>query len=171
MATPPDLQPLVWLLVTKIVATAAPAVSFRLLATNTGPSLAWHYHERSELLIILLMPSSQLCYKQLRTRGPHSTVDRILASRPAAPGLVLGIPNFFQRKIRCCQDLLTAHCLERVDNAKLKSRSNPGQFLPSTNQSGSMKLGHLSNKCSSVLLDRLEILKLGQTRSIDFSWN
>ena len=32
------------------------------------------------------------------TGGPHSTVDSILASRPAASGLILGIPNFFQRK-------------------------------------------------------------------------
>ena len=29
--------------------------------------------------------------------GPHSTVDSNLASHPAAQGLILGIPEFFQR--------------------------------------------------------------------------
>ena len=37
--------------------------------------------------------------------GLPSTVGSILASLPAAPGLIFGIPNFFQRKIQCCQYL------------------------------------------------------------------
>ena len=40
----------------------------------------------------------------------QSTVDSILAPRPAASGLILSAPNLF--KIRCCQDLSTPNCLE-----------------------------------------------------------
>ena len=39
----------------------------------------------------------------------HSTMDSVLASRPAAPGLILMVPECFQRNIRCCRDLSTAH--------------------------------------------------------------
>ena len=35
----------------------------------------------------------------LRGWGPHSTVDSILASHPAAPGSILGVSDVFQRKL------------------------------------------------------------------------
>ena len=31
--------------------------------------------------------------------GPHGTVDSILASRPTAPGSILGVPKIFSEKI------------------------------------------------------------------------
>ena len=48
-------------------------------------------------------------------RGPHSTMDSVLASHPAAPGLILGIPKKFSLReffSWYSRDLLTAlHCL------------------------------------------------------------
>ena len=46
-------------------------------------------------------------------RGLHGTVDSDLASHPAGPGFDSWRPKFFFYEIRCCQDLSTAHCLER----------------------------------------------------------
>ena len=37
--------------------------------------------------------------KDLESRGLNSTGDSVLASRPAAPGSILGIPKLFQIKI------------------------------------------------------------------------
>ena len=57
-------------------------------------------------------------------------MDRILASRPAAPGSILVVPEFFQRKIlpkfskkysKLPRLIDSALLRERVDSAKLNS--------------------------------------------------
>ena len=44
--------------------------------------------------------------------GPHSTMDSILPSHPAAPGLIQGIPEIFDvaevNRQRCCLKQWTA---------------------------------------------------------------
>ena len=35
---------------------------------------------------------------KLRGRGPHGTMDSILASHPAATGLILGVSEFFSEE-------------------------------------------------------------------------
>ena len=47
---------------------------------------------------IFAVPAFHLITNMLQFIGAHSTVDSILASLPAAPSLILGIPEFFQRK-------------------------------------------------------------------------
>ena len=36
--------------------------------------------------------------KQTNEGGPHSTMDSVLASHPAAPGSILGVPKIFSEK-------------------------------------------------------------------------
>ena len=45
--------------------------------------------------------------------GPHSTVDSILASRPAAPGSILGVPKIFSDKILDVLEIYRQHTLLR----------------------------------------------------------
>ena len=45
--------------------------------------------------------------------GPHSTVDSILASRPAAPGSILGVPKIFSDKILDVLEIYRQHALLR----------------------------------------------------------
>ena len=40
----------------------------------------------------------ELLIKRLSSRGPHSTMDSALASHPAAPGLIPGIPKNFSEE-------------------------------------------------------------------------
>ena len=42
---------------------------------------------------------TNLGFKFVKIGGPHSTVDSILASHPAAPGSILGVPKIFSEII------------------------------------------------------------------------
>ena len=53
-------------------------------------------------------------YSEIRTFIQVSRVGE-------TPGSILSVPEFFQKKIRCLQDLSTGHCVVRMDSAKLKS--------------------------------------------------
>ena len=56
----------------------------------------------------------------------HSTVDSILASRPAAPGLNLGVSKIFQRDFLSLLDVAELIDSKRTDSAtKLNSSSKP----------------------------------------------
>ena len=63
--------------------------------TDKNSTYFWNYIYlvQVHLLIALWDQSTAML------RGPHSTVDSILASRPAAPGSILGVPNIFSEKI------------------------------------------------------------------------
>ena len=53
--------------------------------------------------------------------GPHSTVNSILASRPAAPGLILGVPKIFSEIIsRKILDVIEIY-RQRLDSGQCKS--------------------------------------------------